>query len=91
MLNCINEAGLFLDIKKCKFKVIKIKYFDFIVNAETDIQMDSKKIKTIIKWQFSITVKNVWSFLKFTNFYWQFIKFFAEITASLIRLTDNIL
>ena len=47
VLNCFDEAELFLDIKKCKFKVIKIKYFEFIVNAGADIQMNSEKIKTI--------------------------------------------
>ena len=59
MLNCFNETGLFLNIKKCKFKMIKIKYFKFIVNVRVDIQMNSEKIKAITEWQFFITVKNV--------------------------------
>ena len=49
MLNCLNEVELFFDIKKCEFKVIRIKYLEFIVEARISIQMDSKKIKTIIK------------------------------------------
>ena len=59
MLNCFNEAGLFLNIKKCEFEVIKIKYFRFIVNAWVSIQMDPEKVKAITEWQPSIMVKDV--------------------------------
>ena len=90
MLNCFNEAGLFLNIKKCEFEVIRIKYLEFIVNAEVGIQMNLKKIKAIIEWQLSTMIKDVWSFLNFMNFYWQFIKFFAEVAVSLTKLIDNV-
>ena len=49
MLNYFNKTELFLNIKKCEFKIIRIKYLKFIVNAEIDIQMNPKKIKIIIK------------------------------------------
>ena len=91
MLNCLNEAGLFLNIKKCKFEMIRIKYFRFIVNAEVSIQMNPEKIKTIIEWQPLTTVKDVQNFLDFINFYQQFIKFFTEMTALLTKLINNVL
>ena len=91
MLNCFNKVGLFLNIKKYEFEVIRIKYLEFIVNIEVGIQMNSEKIKVIIEWQFFIIIKNVWSFLNFVNFYWQFIKFFAEVAVHLIKLTDDVL
>ena len=69
MLNCLNEAGLFLNIKKCEFEVTRIKYLRFIVNTGVSIQMDPEKIKAITEWQPPITVKGVWSFLRFANFY----------------------
>ena len=59
MLNCLDEAELFLDIKKCKFEVIRIKYLRFIVNTEVDIQMNPEKIKAITEWQPSTTIKDV--------------------------------
>ena len=37
MLNYFDETGLFLDIKKCKFKVTRIKYLGFIVNTGVGI------------------------------------------------------
>ena len=59
MLNCLDEAGLFLNIKKYEFEVIRIKYLRFIVNAGVSIQMDPEKIKAITEWQPSTTVKDV--------------------------------
>ena len=91
MLNCFNETGLFLNIKKCEFEVTRIKYLKFIVNTRVSIQMNSKKIKAITEWQLSITVKNIWSFLDFMNFYQQFIKFFAEIAVPLTKLISDVL
>ena len=82
MLNCFNEAELFLNIKKCKFEMIRIKYLRFIVNAGVSIQIDPEKIKAITEWQPSTTIKDVQSFLNFVNFYQQFIKFFTEVAVS---------
>ena len=59
MLDCFNEAGLFLNIKKCEFEVTRIKYLRFIVNTGVGIQMDPEKVKVIIEWQPLTTVKNV--------------------------------
>ena len=59
ILNCFNEAGLFLNIKKCKFEVIRIKYLEFIVNVRVGIQMDPEKVKVITEWQFFIMIKSV--------------------------------
>ena len=59
MLNCFNKAGLFLNIKKCKFKIIKIKYLEFIVNIRVGIQINSEKIKIFTEWQLFTTVKDV--------------------------------
>ena len=91
MLNCLNEAELFLDIKKCEFEVTRTKYFEFIVNTGVSIQMDSEKIKIITEWQLFTTVKDVWSFLDFVNFYQQFIKSFAEVAAPLTKLISDVL
>ena len=59
MLNCFDKAELFLNIKKYEFEVIRIKYFEFIVNAEVSIQMDSEKIKAIIEWQSFTIIKDI--------------------------------
>ena len=91
MLDCLDEAGLFLNIKKCEFEMIRIKYLRFIINAGVSIQMNSEKIKAITEWQPFTMIKGVQSFLNFMNFYQQFIKFFAEVAVPLIRLINDVL
>ena len=59
MLNCFNETELFLNIKKCKFEMTRIKYLEFIINTEVDIQMNLEKIKAITEWQPSTMIKGV--------------------------------
>ena len=48
--------------------------------------MNSVKVTAIANWEFSICVKNVQSFLRFTNFYWYFIKEFSQLISSLTAL-----
>ena len=46
----------------------KIKYLGLII-AKEEIQINSVKITVIANWKASICVKDVQSFLSFTNFY----------------------
>ena len=46
----------------------KVKYLGLII-AKGEIQMNSVKITVIVNWEISICVKDMQSFLSFTNFY----------------------
>ena len=63
------EAGLQVDIDKCEFEVKSIKYLKFILKVRKSIQMNSQKIKAIMNWQASKSVKSIQSFIDFANFY----------------------
>jgi hypothetical protein len=49
--------------------------------------MNSKKIETILQWATSQNLKQIQKFLEFCNFYRRFIRNFAKIVKSLIKLT----
>ena len=49
MLNKLQTARLYVDIKKCEFKVKSIKYLGFIVKANKGISIDLAKVATIYK------------------------------------------
>ncbi len=85
MLQRLRDADLQADIDKCEFSVHEIKYLDLIVRRN-EIKMNSKKIEIILQWATSQNLKQIQSFLKFCNFYKRFIKNFAKIVKSLIKL-----
>ena len=79
MLLKLKKADLYLNINKCEFHVITIKYLNFIIIIE-DIQMNLDKIKIILKRKILRTIKNVQALLSFINFYRRFIhKYFNSI------------
>ena len=69
VLKWLWQTDLQIDIDKCEFKTTFTKYLEFIVEAEKDVSMNSDKIKVILKWEWSQSVKNVKFFLNFANFY----------------------
>ncbi len=80
------EVSLQIDIDKCEFEVKSIKYLEFILKVRKGIQMNSQKMKTIMNWQASKSVKSVQSFIDFANFYWKFTKNFSNLIMSIMAL-----
>ena len=58
VLERLRNAGLQVDIKKCKFRVKYIKYFGFIIITE-GIKVNPKKVKVIYNWRSPYTVKGI--------------------------------
>jgi hypothetical protein len=85
MLQRLRNADLQANIDKCEFFVHETKYLDFIVDRN-DIRMNLEKVETILQWTISQNLKQVQKFLKFCNFYRRFIRNFAKIVKSLIKL-----
>ena len=77
-----------LKLKNCIFSAKEVKYLRMII-GKGGVQMDSVKLKAIQKWSSPETIKAVWSFLGFCNFYWKFIPFFSYITHPLLDLTKQ--
>ncbi len=48
MLERLRKYSLYINLKKCKFNITKIKFLDFIMFSK-DVQINLKKIKTIKK------------------------------------------
>lgn len=87
VLSRLQAAGLNLDIDKCEFGVTTTKYLGFIITAGEGIRMDPEKLRAISEWEAPTTLRAVRGFLGFANFYRQFIRDYAKITAPLIALT----
>ena len=88
MLRKLRERNLHLNIDKCEFSMSEVKYLKMYIE-KNDIKMNLEKIKTILKWKTSKSVKNVLFFLKFSNFYRRFIVEFFKKVKCLTELTKN--
>jgi hypothetical protein len=88
ILGKISKAGMYLDASKCSFSTKRVKYLGLILTTD-GIEMDPKKVSTVLEWQLPRSVKDVQSFLGFANFYRRFIKGFSVIAKALIELTKT--
>jgi len=78
ILEWLRIIELQIDIEKCKFSVIEVKYLDLIIIIN-EIKMNSEKINVIMNWAALQDIKDVQSFLNFANFYKRFIKKFFKL------------
>src|SRR5260370_23457352 len=85
VLQCLWKAGLYANLKKCKFHMDTMEYLGFILSPN-GLQMDPAKVSTIMEWPELQKVKDVQAFLGFMSFYWRFIHGYAEITLPLTKL-----
>src|SRR5258707_9219238 len=85
VLRQLQEAGLYANPKKCKFHMDTVKYLGFIFTP-TGLQMDLMKVAAIQGWPEPWNVRDVQSFLGFTNFYHRFIADYSQLTLPLTNL-----
>ena len=68
VLQRMTELDLHLKLKKCKFATDEVEYLGMIVKP-SQLAMDPVKLNRIMNWPTPTKVKDVRSFLGFTNFY----------------------
>src|SRR5205814_3149740 len=88
VLECLREANLQCDIKKCKFHESEVMYLGLII-SRGGIKMDPEKVAAITDWESPRSVWDVQGFLGFANFYRRFIKHFSNIVRPLVNLTKK--
>lgn len=86
VLEILEDNDLFLKLEKCLFNQKKINYLGLII-SEDGVSMDEMKIEVITSWPTPKNVKELQSFIRFTNFYRRFIEDFLEIMNALHKLT----
>ncbi len=85
VLHHLRTAGLYANLKKCKFHMDTVEYLRFILSPK-GLQMDPTKVSTIQDWPKPQKVQDVQAFLSFANFYQRFIHDYSETTLPLNHL-----
>ena len=88
VLKRLCKAGLYAKAEKCEFHSELVEYLRYILSP-SGLTMSDDKIKIIQDWLESKKVKDIQSFLGFTNFYCQFIFNYSDIVIPLTCLTQK--
>ena len=88
VLQRMKELELHLKLKKCKFGVKEVDFLGLILQPR-EIAMDPTKLPGITEWPTPTKVKDIRSFLGFTNYYRRFIGDYSNIACPLIDLTKK--
>jgi len=89
VLKCLRKAGLYAKAEKCKFYSESVEYLGYILSP-SGLTISNNKIKIIQDWPEPKEVKDIQSFLGFTNFYHQFIFNYSDIVIPLTHLTQEV-
>ena len=88
VLNILEANHLFVHPEKYVWESPTVNYLGLILEKGV-MCMDPVKIQGIANWPTLTTVKQVWSFLGFCNFYCPFIYQFSHISQPLNQLTEK--
>ena len=86
VLKQLRKAGLYAMAEKCEFHLDSMEYLSYVLSP-SGLTMSDTKVKTIQEWPEPKKVKDIQSFLGFTNFYRHFIFNYSDIVIPLTRLT----
>jgi len=78
VLKWLCKASLYTKIEKCEFYSELVKYLEYILFL-SGLTMLNNKVKIIQDWPGPKKVKNIQSFLGFSNFYYWFIFNYSDI------------
>ena len=85
VLQRLREHRFYAKLEKCEFNLHEVEFLGHIVSPQ-GVQMDPKKIETVLNWQQPRNRKDVQRFFGFANYYCQFIPGYADVTTPLSRL-----
>ncbi|CAA7270379.1 unnamed protein product [Cyclocybe aegerita] len=86
VLQRLQKHGLYTWPDKCEWHTDRVEYLGYILSAD-GLSMAADKVKIIQDWPKPRKVKDIQSFLGFTNFYRRFIYNYSDICVPLTQLT----
>ena len=88
ILQWLQKHSLYAKACKCKWHQQTVKFLGYILSTNS-LSMTKDKVKAICNWPEPQSVKDIQSFLNFTNFYHCFIQNYMDSTIPLTQLTQK--
>ncbi len=88
ILKKLIKYKLYAKLEKCRFHLEEVNYLNYLIKSQK-IRMKLERIKTILKWSESKTLRQIQVFIDFVNFYRRFIQRFSRITFELTNLLKD--
>uniref|UniRef100_A0A8C6LLQ0 Gypsy retrotransposon integrase-like protein 1 n=1 Tax=Nothobranchius furzeri TaxID=105023 RepID=A0A8C6LLQ0_NOTFU len=88
VLSRLLENRLYCKLEKCAFRQETISFLGFLVSSQ-GFSMDPQKVQAVAHWPIPTSLKQLQSFLCFSNFHRRFIRGFSSIAAPLTALTRS--
>jgi len=85
VLQKLRKETLFVNKSKCSFFKVKIEWLGYII-SDKGIEVDKKKIQTILDWPVPKNTLQILSFLGFAGWYRKFIEKYSHIAAPMTDL-----
>ena len=86
ILRRLKENDLYVKLENCKWKVREVDFLGMVIRLE-GIKIEKEKVKAVLDWPVSKSVKNIQKFLRLANYYRRFVKEFSKIARLLHELT----
>ena len=86
ILRRLEENNLYVKPEKYKWKMREVDFLEVVLGPER-IKIEEVKVKAVLDWPVSKSVKDIQKFLGLANYYRRFIEGFTEVVRPLYELT----
>lgn len=88
VLRCLREHGLYTKAEKCEFQKKELSFLSYSIGPQ-GVGMERNKVAAVLNWPEPQSVKDLQSFLGFTNIYHHFIRGFSTVAVLLTDLLNG--
>ncbi len=88
VLQHLQDVNLKFNPNKCMFSIKNIKFMGHVLE-KVGTQPYLDKVKVVIEFLVPRTITNIWTFIGFIRYYWNYVRGYARLATLLFELTKK--